>query len=114
MNIGIIIPAYNEADSIELTLESLLKQSFPAYQIIVVDDGSTDATAEIVSRISREYPVVELIQRDEKGEHFKYTPNTPRKSATHSPATSSLTAFSSYASFRTPTNHTNPRKLAYM
>lgn len=70
MNIGIIIPAYNEADSIELTLESLLKQSFPAYQIIVVDDGSTDATAEIVSRISREYPVVELIQRDEKGEHL--------------------------------------------
>ena len=52
MNFGIIIPAYNEADSITLTLESLLNQTYLPYQIIVVDDGSTDDTALKVQQIA--------------------------------------------------------------
>ena len=42
MNIGIVIPAYNEAESIGTTLHSLLNQTYLPSQIIVVDDGSTD------------------------------------------------------------------------
>ena len=45
MNIGIVIPAYNEAESIATTLHSLLNQTYLPSQIIVVDDGSTDNTA---------------------------------------------------------------------
>ena len=70
MNIGIIIPAYNEAESIGVTLQSLLNQTYLPYQIIVVDDGSTDTTAEVVNQIATQYPIVQLVQRSEKGEHL--------------------------------------------
>lgn len=45
-SISVIVPAYNRADLIGLTLRSLLNQSLQADEIIVVDDGSTDSTAE--------------------------------------------------------------------
>ena len=70
MNIGIVIPAYNEAESIGTTLHSLLNQTSPPFQIIVVDDGSTDSTAEAVNHIASKYPIVQLVQRGEKGEHL--------------------------------------------
>ena len=70
MNIGIVIPAYNEAESIGTTLHSLLNQTYLPSQIIVVDDGSTDSTVEVVNHIASKYPIVQLIQRGEKGEHL--------------------------------------------
>lgn len=70
MNFGIIIPAYNEADSIVFTLQSLLQQSYLPYQIIVVDDASTDNTVQIVRQISAKNSIVQLVQRTEKGEHL--------------------------------------------
>ena len=47
-DISVIIPAYNRAGLIGETLQSLLNQTLPAKEIIVVDDGSTDGTAEAV------------------------------------------------------------------
>ena len=48
--ISIILPTYNRADTLARPLDSVLAQDFPDCVLIVVDDGSTDATAERVPR----------------------------------------------------------------
>ena len=48
--ISIYIPAYNVAEFLSPCIESLLGQTFPADEILVVDDGSRDASAEIAAR----------------------------------------------------------------
>lgn len=45
---SIIIPTYNRASSIGATIDSIISQEFKAVEIIVVDDGSTDETQEVV------------------------------------------------------------------
>src|SRR4051812_20359280 len=44
--VSIIVPAFNEADVIQSSLSSLLELRYPYYEIIAVDDGSTDGTLE--------------------------------------------------------------------
>lgn len=46
--ISIIIPAYNTADVILATLHSVEKQTYPHYEMIIINDGSTDNTQEIL------------------------------------------------------------------
>ena len=47
--VSIIIPAYNEGPVIERALTSLMKLDYPEYEVVVVDDGSTDDTLRIAS-----------------------------------------------------------------
>lgn len=49
--VSIILPTYNRANIIRRALDSILSQTYPSYEIIVVDDGSTDETASIVGTI---------------------------------------------------------------
>ena len=49
---SIVIPAYNSFGVIEETIGSLLNQSFHDYEIIIVDDGSTDNTQEVLRKYS--------------------------------------------------------------
>jgi cellulose synthase/poly-beta-1,6-N-acetylglucosamine synthase-like glycosyltransferase/peptidoglycan/xylan/chitin deacetylase (PgdA/CDA1 family) len=46
--VSIVVPAYNERAGIEACLRSLLVSRYPEYEVIVVDDGSTDGTADLV------------------------------------------------------------------
>ena len=55
-NLSVCIPARNEERSIRACVESLLHQDYPNFEVIVVDDNSTDETAKIVSSMAGQYP----------------------------------------------------------
>ena len=65
--ISAVIPLYNGARTIEQALRSIFRQSLPAAEIIVVDDGSTDDGAAIVERLAREHPV-KLFRKENGGQ----------------------------------------------
>lgn len=48
--VSIIVPAYNEGRVLERALTSLMRLDYPEYEVLVVDDGSTDDTLEIASQ----------------------------------------------------------------
>ena len=50
--VAIVVPAYNEAVGIERSVRSLAASEYPDFEIVVVDDGSNDGTADIVERLS--------------------------------------------------------------
>jgi len=60
--ISVLIPARNEEDNIGTCLESLRRQDYPNYEILVLDDSSTDRTADIVASIAAEDPRVKLLR----------------------------------------------------
>ncbi len=55
---SIVIAAYNRAHFVEQAIESVFKQTFREFEIIVVDDGSTDETHEVLSRFENRIRVV--------------------------------------------------------
>jgi len=57
--VSVVVPAYNAAATLRETLESVLAQTFTDFELLVVDDGSTDATAQIA--LSFEDPRVRLL-----------------------------------------------------
>lgn len=58
--ISIIIPVYNQAEYLEESIESAWNQTHPPHEIIVVNDGSTDNSAEIAERyMFKQFPLLE-------------------------------------------------------
>ena len=51
-SVTVILPTWNRAEWLETAIESVLTQTFRDYELIVVDDASTDSTAEIIERYS--------------------------------------------------------------
>lgn len=47
--VSIIIPVYNRADRVAQTLDSILAQTYANYEVVLVDDGSTDRSAEVIA-----------------------------------------------------------------
>lgn len=68
LNVSIITPAYNTSETIKDTLNSILLQTHPHWEAIVVDDGSTDGTAEIVAEFVRQDSRIRLIQQPHGGQ----------------------------------------------
>jgi len=60
LKFSVVIPTYNRAGFLPATISSVIKQEYKNFEIIVVDDGSTDQTAEVISRIRESNPGVEL------------------------------------------------------
>lgn len=68
---ALITPARNEAAFIEQTIKAVIAQSQPPLKWVIVSDGSTDGTDEIVKRHSAQHPWIELVRMPERHErHF--------------------------------------------
>ncbi|TVP61469.1 MAG: glycosyltransferase family 2 protein [Nodularia sp. (in: Bacteria)] len=61
---SIIIPAFNRANFIQATLKSVFAQESNDYEIIVVDDGSTDGTLDVLARYGED---IKVFQQENKG-----------------------------------------------
>lgn len=65
--VSVVVPAYNVQNYIEEALISLQQQSFTEFEVLVVDDGSTDGTAEIVRRFCAQDARFKLLQKPNGG-----------------------------------------------
>jgi glycosyltransferase involved in cell wall biosynthesis len=64
---SVVIPAYNAPRTIESCVRSVLAQTRSDFELIVVDDGSTDDTADRVQALASEDPRIELIRQENRG-----------------------------------------------
>ena len=62
MLISIIVPVYNVEQYLEECLESILQQNFSEYEVIRVNDGSTDSSADILKKYEIEYSQIKVIE----------------------------------------------------
>ena len=46
--VSVVVPTYNRADRLERTLHSIVRQTYQDFELIVVDDGSTDNTSKVM------------------------------------------------------------------
>ncbi|HTH93221.1 MAG TPA: glycosyltransferase family A protein [Candidatus Paceibacterota bacterium] len=67
MKFSVVIPAYNEAELISHTLQAILKQTYTDFEIIVVDNNSSDNTAAIVKTFVERDPRIKLIPCPQQG-----------------------------------------------
>ena len=71
MTYVLITPARNEADYIELTIKSMIAQTSLPLKWVIVSDGSTDGTDDIIKKYLQAYPWIELVRTLERKErHF--------------------------------------------
>ncbi|MCB0791851.1 MAG: glycosyltransferase family 2 protein, partial [Flavobacteriales bacterium] len=63
-NVSVVVPCHNAAPWIEATLTSVLAQDWPGLEVIVVDDGSVDDSAD---RVARRFPQVRLLRQANAG-----------------------------------------------
>jgi glycosyltransferase involved in cell wall biosynthesis len=70
MNYYIIIPAYNEEAFIALTLQSLVSQTVLPKKVVVVNDNSTDKTAQIVLDFAKDNPFITLVNKTSSAVHL--------------------------------------------
>ncbi|AKB60120.1 glycosyltransferase family 2 protein [Methanosarcina mazei] len=63
--VSVVIPLYNKEPHISQALDSVLSQTFQEFEVIIIDDGSTDKSAEIVKNFTD--PKIRLIQQENAG-----------------------------------------------
>ena len=65
--ISCILPVYNEERYVEAAIQSILKQTFTDFELIVIENGSTDNSKKILKRIGKTDNRIRLVYRQQKG-----------------------------------------------
>lgn len=66
--ISLIIPVYNVENYLEKCLDSVVFQTIPFYEVILIDDGSTDRSADVCRKYISQYSNLALIAQENKGQ----------------------------------------------
>ena len=67
MEFTVYIPLYNGEDTIENAIKSVISQTFQDYELLVVNDGSTDRSPAIVERLMEKHQQIRLVNQENKG-----------------------------------------------
>lgn len=65
--ISVLMTAYNAEEFLRGSVQSILAQSFSDFEFIIINDGSTDSTGEILHRFSQQDPRIKLLHQDRTG-----------------------------------------------
>ncbi|MBU6950164.1 poly-beta-1,6-N-acetyl-D-glucosamine synthase [Hahella sp. HN01] len=65
--VSVMVPCYNEGANIKETIDSLLEQDYPNYEIIAINDGSKDDTGARLDEIAKEHPRLRVIHQENQG-----------------------------------------------
>jgi len=65
--LSVVVPVYNVEEFLEPCLDSLLAQTFTDYEVVMVDDGSTDGSAAIAQRYVDRDPRLKLVHQENGG-----------------------------------------------
>ena len=65
--VSIILPVYNKEEYLPAAFNSLLNQSYQDWELIVVDDGSTDTSGEIIEHFARQDPRITSLSQENRG-----------------------------------------------
>ncbi|MGN0107432.1 MAG: glycosyltransferase family 2 protein, partial [Hominilimicola sp.] len=65
--LSIIVPVYNVCAFLEECIDSILAQTFTDYELIIVDDGSTDGSSEICDRYAQTDSRIKVIHKENGG-----------------------------------------------
>ncbi len=66
-NVSVVVPAYNCCSVLPEAIESVRRQSYQDFEVLLVDDGSTDGTWEVIRKIAADWPKVRAIRAEHKG-----------------------------------------------
>ena len=67
IKVSVIVPVYNNSQYIGNTIDSIINQDFDNYEIIVIDDGSTDDTGSIIDAYAEKDPRIVAIHQENAG-----------------------------------------------
>jgi glycosyltransferase involved in cell wall biosynthesis/2-polyprenyl-3-methyl-5-hydroxy-6-metoxy-1,4-benzoquinol methylase len=66
--VSVIMPAYNVAAYLEAAVRSVIRQTFTDFEVVIVDDGSTDETAKVASALQKRWPDrIRIIRQENRG-----------------------------------------------
>ena len=65
--ISVLVPVYNVENTLDRCLQSILKQTFQNFEILLIDDGSTDGSGALCDKYAEKYSNIRVIHKDNEG-----------------------------------------------